>query len=213
MKRLVLIRHSQTLANERRLYYGKTDLPLSEAGRALCAACAGRLNVPEAGEKAGNAGEVEYACSGLKRAEETLLLLFHPAKWRRLDALDEMDMGAFEMRGYEDLKDLPAYQAWLSDDTGLVRIPGGECNREVAARVSACVDGLAALPGDTLIAVCHGGPIAHAMRHFFPDDPRSFYDWIPNACCGWTVEFEGGRAVGCRPVRPDAPSAENETSV
>ena len=37
--KIVLIRHGITTGNVQKLYYGKTDLPLSEAGRALCAAC------------------------------------------------------------------------------------------------------------------------------------------------------------------------------
>ena len=35
MRTLYLLRHSLTEANERRLYCGWTDLPLSPAGRAL----------------------------------------------------------------------------------------------------------------------------------------------------------------------------------
>ena len=36
MNTLYMIRHSLTEGNERRLYYGATDLPLSENGRTLC---------------------------------------------------------------------------------------------------------------------------------------------------------------------------------
>ena len=66
MKRLILIRHSLTTGNERRWYYGSADLPLSDAGRALCMAKRGQLPVSQS---------AQFATTGMLRTEQTLQLL------------------------------------------------------------------------------------------------------------------------------------------
>ena len=62
--KVTLIRHGKTEANERSLYCGSTDLPLSPAGREELRGL--RYDVPS----------VRFATSGRKRTEETLALLF-----------------------------------------------------------------------------------------------------------------------------------------
>lgn len=181
MSALYLIRHSLTEGNERRLYYGATDLPLTEAGRALCRSLRGSYDLP--------AG-IPFATSGMLRAEQTLELLFGDVPHERFPDLREAEMGVFEMKGYDELKDTPAYQQWLADASGEFVIPGGESNRQVLERVLRCVRALAP-QGDRLI-VCHGGVIACAMNALFPAGKPSFWDWVPSACHGYAVEFRPG---------------------
>ena len=62
--RLILFRHGRTLANERRLYCGSSDLPLSPAGRDGLRALRGSGALPD----------IAYAkviTSGMRRCEET----------------------------------------------------------------------------------------------------------------------------------------------
>ena len=184
MNALYMIRHSLTEGNERRLYYGATDLPLSENGRALCRSLRGTIELPEG---------VRYATSGMLRAEETLQLLIGSVAHEILPDLREMEMGAFEMHSYDELKDNPDYQAWLSDESGEFVIPGGESNRAVRERAVGCVRRLAAAEDGAMLAVCHGGIIAAVMHEFFRDSSRSFYDWIPHACHGYAICFRNGQ--------------------
>ena len=184
MNALYMIRHSLTEGNERRLYYGATDLPLSENGRALCRSLRGTIELPEG---------VRYATSGMLRAEETLQLLIGSVAHEILPDLREMEMGAFEMHSYDELKDNPDYQAWLSDESGEFVIPGGESNRAVRERAVGCVRRLAAAEDGAMLAVCHGGIIAAVMHEFFRDSSRSFYNWIPHACHGYAICFRNGQ--------------------
>ena len=112
--RLTLLRHGETEANRRRLYYGATDLPLlPESVRALR-------------ERADSAPAASrYYTSGMSRAEQTLEAIFGPVPHEILPGLREMNFGAFEMQSYEQLKDDPAYQAWIQD-VEHNRCPGGE---------------------------------------------------------------------------------------
>ena len=191
MNTLYLIRHSLTEGNERRLYYGTTDLPLSENGRKLCRSLQGFLPLP--------AG-AQFATSGMRRAEETLSLLFGDVAHEIYPDLREMEMGTFEMRGYDDLKDDPDYQAWLSDALGTFVIPGGESNQAVRERAVGCVRRLASHTADAMLIVCHGGIIAAIMHEFFRDPERSFYDWIPHACHGYAILFQNCQPSGWQEI-------------
>lgn len=184
MNALYMIRHSLTEGNERRLYYGATDLPLSENGRALCRSLQGSIQLPEG---------VQFGTSGMLRAEETLRLLIGDVPHEILPDLREMEMGTFEMHSYDELKDNPDYQAWLSDESGAFVIPGGESNQAVRERAVNCVRRLAISEQNAMLAVCHGGIIAAVMHKFFRDPSRSFYDWIPRACHGYAIFFQKGQ--------------------
>ncbi len=191
MKTLSMIRHSITKANERRLYYGSTDLPLSESGRDLCRTMHRSFEL---------ADDMIFATSGMLRTEETLQLIFGDVPHEILPELREMDFGEFEMHAYDELKDNPSYQAWLSDASGTFRIHGGESNMQVAERVTRCIDTHINRRHGSLIIVRHSGIIAHVMVHCFPNSGKSYYDWIPAACRGYAIEFEDGRPSSYRSI-------------
>ena len=90
---IYLIRHGKTLANERRVYCGSTDLSLSEQGREELADI--RYDIQN----------VRFLTSGMKRANETMELLFPGAAYETDPEFRELDFGVFEMHGYEELKD------------------------------------------------------------------------------------------------------------
>ncbi len=169
--RLLLIRHGRTAANEKRLYCGATDLPLSENGRAelLTVKRRGILPAPDG---------FRAVTSGMKRCEETLMLLYGPLPHEQLPGLREMNFGAFEMRSYEELKDTPDYQAWISGDNEQNLTPGGESGAQMAARVKKTFDALLADRQDLLL-VAHGGVIALILSWLFPEIPKNRYEWQP----------------------------------
>ena len=182
MKRLVLLRHSLTEANARRLYCGATDVPLSPEGRAL--AVEKREMIPPC---------EFHITSGMKRTDETLYLLISRTPDRVFEGLREMDFGAFEMRSYDELKALPEYQRWIMDETGHIPCPGGESRADFQNRVLAAGQALLNLKADSALVVCHGGVIAALMAAWFPDEPRHFYQWQPAPCEGWRVFIADGR--------------------
>ena len=181
MKTLYLIRHSRTRANEERLYGGSTDIPLSPKGRQLAESMRRERPLPEA---------ALYATSGMARANETLRLLTGRAPGLAMPRLREMDFGAFEMRSYEQLKDVPDYIRWIGDAGGDFPCPGGESKNAVRARVLAGGRELLQRAESSAIVVCHGGAIVNLMEAWFPQASRSFYEWQPAACRGYRVSVE-----------------------
>ena len=182
MSRIYLIRHGATRANEGHLYCGSTDLSLSETG----AAALRQLHYEIDAER--------YVTSGMKRTNETLRILFGAVPFREDAAFREVDFGAFEMRGYEELKDDPAYQAWLTGDNEENVPPGGESGAAMKARVLSAFAALASQPGDTVL-ITHGGVIAAIMEAFFPGEGKNRYQWQPQPGHGYAVTPTGYQAI------------------
>ena len=166
-----LIRHGKTEANEKRLYCGSADLPLSEKGR-------GELQNLHYG-----ISNVRFITSGMKRANETLHILFGDVPFETEPRFREVDFGAFELRGYEELKDLPEYQAWIAGDNERNVPPGGESGEQMRQRV---LKAFSELCEDTVV-VAHGGVIAAIMEHLFPEEHKSRYQWQPQNGCGYAI--------------------------
>lgn len=186
MRTLYLLRHGMTEANERRVYCGSTDLPLSEGGRASARETAVRRPLP--------ACDV-YISSGMARASQTLELLTGRKPDRILPELSEMDFGRFEMLGYDVLKQDADYLRWIGDESGAVSCPGGESAQLFRKRVLSGADALLEMPWEKALVVCHGGVIVNLMGAWFPSEKRGFYEWQPAACAGWRVLFEQDRPV------------------
>ena len=175
--KLILIRHGNTEANEKHLYCGSTDLPLSEAGRAVLAP----RTLPEL-------PGLRIVTSGLLRCEQTLEALYGDVPHEQDPAFCEMDFGAFEMRSYEQMKDEPAYQAWISGDNEANVCPGGESGDQMKARVLAALDRLLSDGRDVLL-VTHGGVIAVIMAHLFPEETKNRYQWQPPPGGGYIADL------------------------
>lgn len=178
-----LIRHGRTSANERHLYCGSTDLPLSEAGRAALE-----------GTPKPNVGDARFITSGMKRCNETLRLLFGNVPYEVVSDFREIDFGSFEMRGYEELKENKAYQAWLSGDPEKTPPPGGESGEAMTRRVLAAFREVWDFGRDTVI-VTHGGVIAAIMASLFPGEEKNRYQWQPEPGHGYAVTGEGYSAL------------------
>ena len=180
--KLILIRHGMTEANARRLYCGSTDLPLSEAGKAALRERKAAVGVP-------CADGFRVVTSGMKRTEETLAVLCGEIPHEADAAFREMDCGAFEMRSYEELKNDPAYLAWITGDNEANVTPGGESGQIMTARVLAGLERLLADGRDTLL-VTHGGVIAAIMTHLFPGEGKNRYEWQPTSGGGYEIDLD-----------------------
>lgn len=187
--KLFLLRHGLTEANERRLYYGRTDLPLSEAGWAALRACAAPPAV------------TRYFTSGLLRTEQTLEILCGSVPHTALPGLREMDFGAFEMKSYSELKDDPDFRRWCAGDNEANRCPGGESANEVTQRALAALAPILADGSDTL-CVTHGGVIAGVLAHWFGGNR---FDWTPQPGCGYCVEAENSAPRTVSPFPGEIP--------
>ena len=171
---IYLIRHGKTEANEKRLYCGSTDLPLSDAGKEA-------LRLLHYDIK-----NVRFVSSGMKRANETLQILFGDVPYQVEPWFREVDFGMFEMHSYDQLKDTPAYQAWLTGDNEANIPPCGESGVQMKARVLAA---FSEIKEDTCI-ITHGGVIAAIMESLFPNEGKNRYEWQPKNGCGYKISEE-----------------------
>lgn len=187
--KVILLRHGKTEANERHLYCGSTDLPLSPKGRAELTR--GGYGLPYA----------RYATSGMKRTEETLRLLFGERPHEVLPGFREVDFGAFEMRGYEELKENPVYQAWITGDNEKNVPPGGESGEAMTKRVLAAWEAVTET-GEDWVIVTHGGVIAAILEALFPEEGKNRYQWQPRPGEGFCLKKEGDRWA-CVPLLPE----------
>ena len=180
MSRLYLIRHGLTEGNERHLYYGKTDLSLSEKGvlelRALKYDISG----------------VRFVTSGMARANETLGILFGETEYSTEPAFRELDFGIFEMKSYEELKDNPEYQSWITGDFESNIPPEGESGNQMKKRV---LEALPELLREDTVLVSHGGTIAYIMQALFPEENKNRYQWLPKPGHGYAVENGSYREI------------------
>lgn len=180
--KLILLRHGMTMANERHLYCGFTDLPLSVAGTAALKELKQTVLYPDI------AG-MRILTSGMKRCDETLSILYGDISRETASAFREMNFGAFEMRSYEQMKEDPDYIAWISGDNEANITPGGESGNLMKARVLSALDSLLSDRQDTLL-VTHGGVIAAIMERLFPAEGKSRYQWQPSPGRGYLVDID-----------------------
>ena len=172
---IYLIRHGKTEANEKHLYCGSTDLSLSDAGRTEL------QNIHY------DIRNVRFLTSGMKRTNETLRILFGDVPFEVDSRFREIDFGIFEMHSYEQLKDDPRYQEWISGDNNVNIPPKGESGEQMTKRV---LEAFSEIREDTCI-ITHGGVIASIMEHLFPDEDKNRYQWQPKPGDGWMVDKKG----------------------
>lgn len=168
-----------TEANERRVFTGATDVPLSENGRLALIQRAGMY--PEASL---------FFTSGMLRARQTLEILYGPVESIMIPSLGEYRFGTFEGRSHEDLDaNEPLYREWLKPGQMDIVCPGGESMRTFEARVTEGFRALLAHEWEgRAVLVSHGGAIGCVMRVFATGgEPVG----VAQNGCGWTVCIEG----------------------
>ncbi len=178
--KLILIRHGKTEANEKHLYCGSTDLPLSEGGKSELTERKNTVKYP-------SIDGFRILTSGMLRCEETLGILYGDVPHETNEAFREMDFGAFEMRSYEKMKNDPDYIAWITGDNEANVAPGGESGNLMTERVLESLKRLIADGRDTLI-VTHGGVIAAVMVYLFTEEGRNRYEWQPKPGGGYMID-------------------------
>ncbi len=178
-----LIRHGKTIANENHLYCGVTDLPLTQQGKQELITLKQQINYPK---------ENIIIVSGLLRTKQTANILFDNKKLEVIQQLQEINFGDFEMRGYQQLKDTPQYQQWISD-IEVNSPPNGESRPVFIKRV---INGFKKAEKlcqnqkeQNVIIVTHGGVISTLMENFFPHQ-KNFYQWQPTFGRGYTLSFD-----------------------
>ena len=200
---IVLIRHGITTGNEQRMYYGSTDVPLTERGMEAL-----RKNV-----KAGiypDSPDARFFTTGMLRTEQTLKILYGDREHGTIEKLKEINFGEFEMHTYADLSDKPEFAKWLNQEDEAKAPPGGESIRDFSIRIREGFDELKVehellmlklrnYEKDAMtICVCHGVVSAGIMNYIWPEEGKNFFDWIPDPGHGYILNMEAGAVTGHR---------------
>ena len=173
--KIYLIRHGRTVANERSLYCGSTDVGLSDSGREELRGIRHEIH------------GVRFLTSGMRRANETLEILFGDVPYEVDERFREVDFGVFEMYSHEDLKDRADFQAWLTGDRENNIPPGGESGTQMRERA---MKAFSELREDTCV-VAHGGVISRIMEQLFPNEGKSRTQWQPANGHGYCITESG----------------------
>lgn len=182
--KLYLLRHGITEANEKRLYCGWSDIPLSKEGKAQLELLREQALYPDI-------KGLKVYTSGMRRAVETLEILYGNVAHEIIEDFKEMNFGDFEMKSYEELKYTPAYQAWLKGCNEMNQCPNGESGEAMKTRALRGLKQLIAKDEDCLV-VCHGGIIASIMENLFPQYKRNRYQWQPEGGKGYALIISQG---------------------
>lgn len=140
-QRIVLVRHGETEWSKSGQHTGRTDIPLTEAGREAAAALGGMLR------------ECAFdlvLSSPLSRAKDTCALAGFGDRMQLDPDLLEWDYGIYEGRSTLDIrKDRPEWSVWLSP------IQGGEALESVHARAQQVIRKLPPTGNVALFAHAH----------------------------------------------------------
>ena len=199
--KIVLIRHGITEGNEMHMYYGSTDVSLSERGKHLL-------------EKQREEGlypiseTAQFYTTGMLRTEQTLRIVYGDREHGVIEDLRELDFGEFEMHTYEELNSVPEYQKWITaEDTGKAP-PGGESINSFTERIRRGFDELTVRnelymlklrnhkKEAMTICICHGGVISGIMDYIWPGEYKNFFEWIPDPGHGYVLLVEDGSFIG-----------------
>jgi alpha-ribazole phosphatase len=183
----ILVRHGKTEYNERRQYCGALDPDLSDLGRQELERSDAkpflREHVPDM-----------VFCSPMKRTLQTAAILLDGKEVPlvAVPELREIDFGDFEGRSYEDMKDDPAYTAWL-DTNCEGPIPGGDFPDMFRDDVAVCFESLLETCRTEgvkrALVVSHGGVLGTILERF-AEPEKHWYEY--NFPCGGFAVWKDG---------------------
>ena len=177
--RLILLRHAETQANVAQVWQGSMDAPFSSRGQAQVDATARYF--PELAQKfpvnyiyVSPTGRAQRTAAPLSTALGQAAIVHNP--------LREFDLGDWEGRSFEDLRENEDLWArWEREPT--FAPPNGESpvnfQRRAVQALTALLD---AHPGETVLAVTHGGIIAYSLSAFLGDGHPDWDRWEPPNC-------------------------------
>ena len=198
--RIYLVRHGETVLNQKGCYYGRTEAALSSRGR-------------EQAKKLGtffkNVPLLRIVASPRLRAAETADIIMaeytnerrEELQIEREERLTEQDFGIFEGLTYRELtKRYPEQlDAWNRDYFGY-RIPEGESFLDVRRRVELFFGDLkerAATAGreSALLLVAHKGTLGHFLAVSLGLPPEGYWNFVFEQGCYSRIDLEDGYAI------------------
>jgi len=178
VNRLVIVRHGETVGNSRIRYFGRTDLELSEEGRAQMRAAARWL-----GLQPGTPGFAPVVASPLRRATEgARLIAGASAPIVQIQEFLEVDFGRFEGLSAEEIRErYPVeFERWNRNRLDpAYNYPGGESRAAFIGRVARGIERMlelldgadATVAGVSALIVAHRGVIRAIVKRLAEIEP------------------------------------------
>lgn len=190
MGRLFLLRHGETEGNRNRIYRGRWDLPLNEAGK--------RQAVEAAGALAGVDFTKVYV-SPLRRARQTADAIMHNRPDTELEvspALVDIDYGEWSQRSDDEIaRDYPDLRLRWQEKPGTVFFPGGESLDTVRGRIEGFLGSVAAASAaqkGSVLLVSHRVPIKVLLCIVLGLDNSSFWSITVDTASISLVDLDRG---------------------
>jgi len=157
LRRIVLLRHGNTVGDSHERFHGSSDPALSEEGREQVRA-AGRALATEVFEL--------VAASPLRRSWESAALLAGGAPVRLVPGFREISFGRWEglTAGEIQERDPVLYEAWQQKAPDF-EFPGGELRAAFRERVIAGLDEVAGSGAQGALLVVHRGVVRTIAEH------------------------------------------------
>ncbi|MDY6038399.1 MAG: histidine phosphatase family protein [Eubacterium sp.] len=195
--KILILRHGITEGNQKKWFYGATDISLCEEGRRKLREQRDNGFYPQV------SGDVQFFTTGLKRTEETLKILFGDVEYRQIKDMQEMNFGDYECKPFDLLKDDELFLEWGYDETGEVKLPNAESRNEFRKRTSRggrfLIKEHISKKVAVSVMICHGGVISSFMNELF-DDGRTMWDWMPEPGCGYEILISNGKPKEYRAI-------------
>ncbi|MCH2169397.1 histidine phosphatase family protein [Myxococcota bacterium] len=161
LRRLVLIRHGETVGRSSIRFFGSTDVELSDEGRAQMRGAALRVR----GEHFDR-----WVASPLRRSWQAARIVSAANPVHLQGNLREVDFGEWEGLTAEEIqvRDPVLYAKWCERSVGFA-YPGGESRASFEERVVCGAEWLIALPVISAVAILHKGVIRTLAGHLTSD--------------------------------------------
>ncbi len=185
---VILVRHGETEANVLQVWHGALDAPLTVRGRVqVQAAAAGIAALSE------RFPVDAFYVSPLARTRSTAAAIAAAIRLTPQveDGLREFDLGQWEGRTFQDLRENEQLWVRWERDPGFAP-PDGESPRSFNQRAVATVQALAQRhPGQTVLIVTHGGVISHVLATLVGNGPQDWELWDPHNCAISILQNDG----------------------
>ncbi|WP_097026431.1 alpha-ribazole phosphatase [Clostridium peptidivorans] len=166
---IYLLRHGQTEQNLKGFYYGNLDVDITSKGI---------KQIEYISNKVKNVTFDKIYVSNMKRALSSASIISRnkDISFIRDKRLNEMNLGVFEGKSYEDIqREYPKeFQKW-SDDWKYYAPPEGESYVDFYERVKVFFQEILKLEDENVLLVTHGGVIRSILTYVMGEDLDVFW--------------------------------------
>ncbi len=176
------IRHGITEANQKGIYAGSTDFPVSSDGK---------LRLKELSENYDYPLPNIIYTSPLKRCIQTCEIIYPESNPIIVDDLSECCFGDWEGKSAKELEKNEDFIKWLESGQRIAP-PNGESGEQFTIRVCSVFDKIVEnmmRSGITDASIITHGGVIMTILSAFGLPKAGFYDWIVDNGCGYSVRI------------------------